>query len=139
MPKVDLPPAPNSASRVLTYEPKTDEAVWEGATVKRGDRFRSDLRRMLVAERANVSGGVVNDAGRKRRRFRYRCFEGTERSGTCQCFRRVWSKTPSRKRRRFRYRWLRRRRRRSGTCQRSGGVVNDAGRKRRRFRYGFWL
>jgi len=37
LPKVDLPPAPNSASRVLTYDPKTDEAVWEGATVKRGD------------------------------------------------------------------------------------------------------
>jgi arylsulfatase A-like enzyme len=39
LPKVDLPPAPNSASRVLTYDPKTDEAVWEGATVKRGDRI----------------------------------------------------------------------------------------------------
>jgi arylsulfatase A-like enzyme len=37
LPKIDLPPAPNSASRVLTYDPKTDEAVWEGATVKRGD------------------------------------------------------------------------------------------------------
>lgn len=37
LPKVDLPPAPNSASRVLTYDPKTDEAIWEGKTVKRGD------------------------------------------------------------------------------------------------------
>lgn len=37
IPKVDLPPAPGSASRVLTYDPASDEAVWEGATVKRGD------------------------------------------------------------------------------------------------------
>lgn len=37
LPKVDLPPAPNSASRVLTYDKATDEAVWEGKTVKRGD------------------------------------------------------------------------------------------------------
>lgn len=35
LPKMDVPPAPNSASRVLTYDPATDEAVWEGATVKR--------------------------------------------------------------------------------------------------------
>ena len=37
LPKIDLPPAPNSASRVLTYDKKTDEAVWEGKTVKRTD------------------------------------------------------------------------------------------------------
>jgi choline-sulfatase len=37
LPKADLPPAPNSASRVLTYDAKTDEAIWEGKTVKRGD------------------------------------------------------------------------------------------------------
>lgn len=37
LPKIDLPPAPNSASRVLTYDKATDEAVWEGKTVKRGD------------------------------------------------------------------------------------------------------
>jgi arylsulfatase A-like enzyme len=37
LPKVDLPPTPNSANRVLTYDPKTDEAIWEGKTVKRGD------------------------------------------------------------------------------------------------------
>jgi arylsulfatase A-like enzyme len=37
LPKIDVPPAPNSASRVLTYDQKTDEAVWEGKTVKRGD------------------------------------------------------------------------------------------------------
>ncbi|MES2598536.1 MAG: sulfatase [Verrucomicrobiota bacterium] len=37
LPKIDVPPAPNSASRVLTYDKKTDEAVWEGTTVKRTD------------------------------------------------------------------------------------------------------
>ncbi len=37
IPQVDLPPAPNSASRVLTYDAKTDEAIWEGKTVKRTD------------------------------------------------------------------------------------------------------
>ncbi|MBL9084853.1 MAG: sulfatase [Planctomycetales bacterium] len=37
LPKIDLPPAPGSKSRVLTYDPKTDEAVWEGTLVRRGD------------------------------------------------------------------------------------------------------
>lgn len=37
LPKIDLPPAPNSASRVLTYNKATDEAVWEGRTVRRND------------------------------------------------------------------------------------------------------
>jgi arylsulfatase A-like enzyme len=37
LPKIDVPPAPGSASRVLTYDPATDEAVWEGATVRRRD------------------------------------------------------------------------------------------------------
>ena len=37
LPKIDVPPAPNSASRVLTYDRQTDEAVWEGKTVKRSD------------------------------------------------------------------------------------------------------
>ncbi len=37
LPKIDVPPAPNSASRVLTYDKATDEAVWEGKTVRRGD------------------------------------------------------------------------------------------------------
>ncbi|MCC6509647.1 MAG: sulfatase [Pirellulaceae bacterium] len=37
LPKIDLPPAPGSASRVLTYDKATDEAVWEGQTVKRTD------------------------------------------------------------------------------------------------------
>ena len=37
LPKTDLPPAPNSASRILTYDRKTDEAVWEGKSVRRAD------------------------------------------------------------------------------------------------------
>lgn len=37
LPKVDVPPAPNSASRVLTYDKATDEAVWEGKVVRRSD------------------------------------------------------------------------------------------------------
>ncbi|MBL9090481.1 MAG: sulfatase [Planctomycetaceae bacterium] len=37
LPKIDLPPAPDSKSRVLTYDPKTDEAVWEGTVVRRND------------------------------------------------------------------------------------------------------
>lgn len=39
LPRIDLPPAPNSASRVLTYNKATDEAVWEGRTVRRNDRI----------------------------------------------------------------------------------------------------
>jgi choline-sulfatase len=37
LPKPDLPPAPGSASRILTYDKESDEAVWEGKPVKRGD------------------------------------------------------------------------------------------------------
>lgn len=37
LPKVDVPPAPNSASRILTYDKATDTAIWEGTTVKRTD------------------------------------------------------------------------------------------------------
>jgi choline-sulfatase len=37
LPKPDLPPAPGSANRTLTYDPATDEAVWEGRTVRRGE------------------------------------------------------------------------------------------------------
>jgi choline-sulfatase len=37
LPKVDRPPAPGSAHRVLTYDPATDEAIWEGETVRRSD------------------------------------------------------------------------------------------------------
>ncbi len=37
LPAIDQPPAPGSAHRVLTYDPSTDEAVWEGQTVRRND------------------------------------------------------------------------------------------------------
>jgi len=37
LPRLDAPPAPGSAQRVLTYDPATDEAVWEGRTVRRTD------------------------------------------------------------------------------------------------------
>jgi arylsulfatase A-like enzyme len=37
LPKIDVSPAPYSASRVLTYDKNTDEAIWEGKTVKRSD------------------------------------------------------------------------------------------------------
>ena len=37
LPKPDLPPAPGSAARILTYDKETDTAVWEGETVRRGD------------------------------------------------------------------------------------------------------
>lgn len=37
LPKIDRPPAPGSANRVLTYDKATDEAVWEGRSVRRSD------------------------------------------------------------------------------------------------------
>ncbi len=37
LPTIDVPPAPGSAHRILTYDKATDEAVWEGKTVRRGD------------------------------------------------------------------------------------------------------
>ncbi len=37
LPKIDLPLAPNSSARILTYDKATDEAVWEGTTVRRSD------------------------------------------------------------------------------------------------------
>lgn len=37
LPEIDLPPAADSAHRVLTYDKTTDEAVWEGKTIQRGD------------------------------------------------------------------------------------------------------
>jgi choline-sulfatase len=37
LPKPDLPQAQGSSSRILTYDRTSDEAVWEGKTVKRGD------------------------------------------------------------------------------------------------------
>ena len=37
LPRIDRPPAPGSAHRILTYDKATDEAIWEGKTVKRSD------------------------------------------------------------------------------------------------------
>ena len=37
LPEIDVPPANGSMHRVLTYDSKTDTAVWEGQTVRRGD------------------------------------------------------------------------------------------------------
>jgi len=37
LPKIDVPPVPQSAHRVLTYDPATDTAVWEGQPVRRTD------------------------------------------------------------------------------------------------------
>jgi len=37
LPRLDAPPAAGSAQRVLTYDPATDEAVWGGKVVRRGD------------------------------------------------------------------------------------------------------
>jgi arylsulfatase A-like enzyme len=37
LPKIDVPPAPGSQHRVLTYDKATDEAIWEGKTVRRND------------------------------------------------------------------------------------------------------
>jgi arylsulfatase A-like enzyme len=39
LPKPDVPPATNSAKRVLTYDKSTDEAVWESQTVRRTDEI----------------------------------------------------------------------------------------------------
>ena len=37
LPTIDLPPAKDSAHRVLTYDAATDEAVWEGKPIRRSD------------------------------------------------------------------------------------------------------
>jgi len=37
LPPHSQPPAPGSAKRVLTYDPATDVAVWEGQTIRRSD------------------------------------------------------------------------------------------------------
>ena len=37
LPKIDVPPAANSAHRVLTYDKQSDEAVWEGKVVHRSN------------------------------------------------------------------------------------------------------
>ncbi|MCU0963322.1 MAG: sulfatase, partial [Pirellulaceae bacterium] len=37
LPRIDAPAAPGSAHRILTYDPASDQAVWEGQTVTRSD------------------------------------------------------------------------------------------------------
>ena len=37
LPKKDLPPAPGSLHRILTYDPVTEEVIWEGARVLKTD------------------------------------------------------------------------------------------------------
>ncbi len=37
LPKIDVAPAPGSAHRILTYDPETDTAIWEGQPVRRSD------------------------------------------------------------------------------------------------------
>ncbi len=37
LPRVELPPAPGSAHRVLTFDKGADKAIWEGKTVRRDD------------------------------------------------------------------------------------------------------
>lgn len=40
LPKVDLPPAPDSAARILTYDPETKEAIWEGKKIDHAEFVR---------------------------------------------------------------------------------------------------
>lgn len=37
LPRIDAPLAPRSADRVFTYDPATDEVIWEGKLVRRSD------------------------------------------------------------------------------------------------------
>lgn len=37
IPSIDVPPAPRSAQRILTFDRQSDEAVWEGTKVHRND------------------------------------------------------------------------------------------------------
>lgn len=37
LPQINKPPVPGSAHRILTYDPATDVAVWEGQTIRRED------------------------------------------------------------------------------------------------------
>ncbi len=39
LPKVDVPSAPGSASRILEYSPKTGAVIWEGSAVKADDEI----------------------------------------------------------------------------------------------------
>jgi hypothetical protein len=36
---MDRPPVPKSAARILTYDPVTEEVIWEGKPVKKTDRI----------------------------------------------------------------------------------------------------
>jgi len=40
LPKIDLPPAPGSQQRILTYDPATKEAVWEGRKIEEANRVK---------------------------------------------------------------------------------------------------
>ena len=40
IPKIDVPPAPNSAARILTYDPKTRKAVWQGEEIDHSEFVR---------------------------------------------------------------------------------------------------
>jgi arylsulfatase A-like enzyme len=40
LPKLDVPPAPGSAHRILTYDPATDTAVWQGRVIDDDDWMR---------------------------------------------------------------------------------------------------
>ena len=37
LPPIEVPPAPGSASRILTHDPKTGETLWEGEPIQAGD------------------------------------------------------------------------------------------------------
>jgi choline-sulfatase len=37
LPEKDSPPAPGSATRILTYDPTTDTAIWDGKPISRND------------------------------------------------------------------------------------------------------
>lgn len=39
LPKIDAPPAPGSAHRILTYDKSNNQAVWEGEPLERNDPF----------------------------------------------------------------------------------------------------
>ena len=42
LPKKDVPPAPGSRSRVLTFDPRTGAVTWEGKAVKPDDMIPED-------------------------------------------------------------------------------------------------
>jgi protein tyrosine phosphatase (PTP) superfamily phosphohydrolase (DUF442 family) len=58
LPKIDLPPAPNSKSRVLTYDAKTGAVTWEGAPVGPDDpipELEDDAARAEAAAPSNTA------------------------------------------------------------------------------------